>query len=71
MFTTMLPVKAKCWELTKMPTNNRMDKMWYIHAIDERFTNACNNMDPQNNAEPNMKSTQYMISFILDENRQN
>lgn len=23
---------------TQMPINNRMDKMWYIHAIDEHFT---------------------------------
>lgn len=34
-----------------MPINDRMDKMWYIHAIDEHFTTTCNNMDLKHNAE--------------------
>lgn len=35
----------------QMPINNRMDKMWYIHAIDEHFPTTCNNMDLKHNAE--------------------
>lgn len=43
--------KSQILETTQMPINNRMDKMWYIHAIDEHFTITCNNMDLKNNAE--------------------
>ena len=38
-------------ETTQMPINKRMDKMWYIHAIDEHFITTCNNMDLKHNAE--------------------
>lgn len=49
-----------------MPIDNRMDKTWYIHAIDEHFTTTCNNMDLKKNAESQtQKSTQYAISFII------
>lgn len=43
--------KSQILETTQMPINIRMDKMWYIHAIDEHFTTTCNNMDLKNNAE--------------------
>lgn len=43
--------KSQILETTQMPINNRMDKMWYIHAIDEHFTITCNNMGLKNNAE--------------------
>lgn len=42
--------ESQILETTQMPINNRMDKMWYIHAIDEHFTTTCN-MDLKNNAE--------------------
>lgn len=43
--------KSQILETTQMPINNRMDKMWYIHAIDAHFTTTCNNTDLKNNAE--------------------
>lgn len=43
--------KSQILETTQMSINIRMDKMWYIHAIDEHFTTTCNNMDLKNNAE--------------------
>lgn len=43
--------KSQVLETTQMPINNRMDKIWYIHAIDEHFTTTCNNMDLKHNAE--------------------
>lgn len=43
--------KSQILETTQMSINIRMDKMWYIHAIDEHFTTPCNNMDLENNAE--------------------
>lgn len=43
--------KSQILETTKMPIDNRMDKTWYIHAINEHFTTTCNNMDLKNNAE--------------------
>lgn len=51
-------------ETTKMPIDNRMDKTWYIHAINEHFTTTCNNMDLKNNVESKQKSTRYAIPFI-------
>lgn len=56
----------------QMPINNRMDKMWYIHAIDEHFTTTCNNMDLKHSAENHTyKNTYHLVLFILHKNWQN
>lgn len=39
-----------------MPINNRMDKMCYIHAMDEHFTTSCKQYGSQKKSwKPNIK----------------
>lgn len=47
----MTPSESQILENAQMPINNRMDKIWYIHAIDEHFTTTCNTMGLKNNPE--------------------
>lgn len=66
--------KTQILETTQMPINNRMDKMWYIHAIDEHFTTLHATIWSQKQCwKPNIKEHilyTYYDFFMLCKNNQ-